>query len=255
MFDLVGAVELTASAAVLIATVSIGIGRTVVTRVGLALALGAWFAIVVALAATGALAPGSGAGPAGVGLAVAIPLAVLLTSLWTIPALRAGLERAPVAVLTAVHAVRLLGVSFVLLYAAGRLPAPFAPVAACGDIAVGVFALPVAWLVARRAAGWRGALLAWNAFGLADLAAAVTLAFLSSRGPLQVITAEPGTGLMATLPWLLIPGFLVPLLATTHLVIFYRVLRRDPEAVDRGTAKSRVGIEHEEPAYGSWSRT
>ena len=63
------------------------------------------------------------------------------------------------------------------------------------------------------------------------------------------------TGLMATLPWLLIPGFLVPLLATTHLVIFYRVLRRDPEAVDRGAAKSRVGIEHEEPAYGSWSRT
>jgi hypothetical protein len=28
-----------------------------------------------------------------------------------------------------------------------------------------------------------------------------------------------------TLPWLLIPGFLVPLLVTTHLAIFYRLTK------------------------------
>ena len=35
----------------------------------------------------------------------------------------------------------------------GRLPAPFAPSAGWGDVAVGAFALPVALMAAHRAAG------------------------------------------------------------------------------------------------------
>ena len=69
-------------------------------------------------------------------------------------------------------------------------------------------------------------LTAWNLFGLADLIAAVTLGVLSSPGPLRRIFAEPGAGLMTSLPWLLIPGFLVPLLITVHLAIFYRLARQ-----------------------------
>jgi hypothetical protein len=61
--------------------------------------------------------------------------------------------------------------------------------------------------------------------GLADLAAAITLGVMSSPGPLNLITAEPDTGLMSTLPWLLIPGYLVPLLVTMHVVSFYRLWR------------------------------
>lgn len=229
MFDLLYAVGLTAGAAVTVAAVAIGIGRNAGTGTRLALSLGAWFGLVVALAATGALSADGGTGIAGVGVAVTIPLVVLSVSLWTVPVLRAGVEQAPLAVLTGAHVVRLIGVGFLILYARGRLPAPFAPVAGWGDIAVGVAALPVAWLVARRAAGWRRVLLVWNAIGLLDLATAVTLATLSAPGPLRVFTAEPGTDIMSTLPWFLIPGFLVPLLATTHLVIFYRLWRERPE--------------------------
>jgi hypothetical protein len=105
----------------------------------------------------------------------------------------------------------------------GRLPAPFAPAAGWGDIAVGLTALPVAWLVRHRAAGWRGALLAWNVVGLLDLATAVTLAVLSSPGPLRLIHTAADASLMSTLPWLIIPGFLVPLLAVTHIAIFHRL--------------------------------
>lgn len=240
MFDLLSAVELTACAALATAAVSFAFGRDVATRAGLALALGVWFAGVVALAATGALSAEAGTGISGVGLAVVVPLALLSAALWVVPALRAGLDRAPLAVLTAVHVVRVLGVSFVLLHAAGRLPAPFAPVAGWGDIAVGLTALPVGWLVARRAAGWRGVLWTWNVVGLADLAAAVTLGVLSSPGPLRVIFAEPGAGLMSGLPWLLIPGFLVPVLATTHLVIFYRLWREGPAGEGGKVATGRL---------------
>ena len=48
---------------------------------------------------------------------------------------------------------------------AGRLPAPFAPSAGWGDVLVGVLALPVALMAARRAAGWRPIALLWNIVG------------------------------------------------------------------------------------------
>jgi len=48
----------------------------------------------------------------------------------------------PLWLFVGVHTVRLLGVTFVVLYAAHRLPAPFAPVAGWGDIFVGVTAAP-----------------------------------------------------------------------------------------------------------------
>ena len=227
MFELVGAVELTASAAIVVAAVAIGFGRDAAMRGRLAIALGAWFVVVVALAATQALHYEHGIGSPGIGLAVGLPIVVLSVSLFRLLPLRQGVEQVSLSLLTAVHAVRILGMSFVLLHTQGRLPAPFAPVAGWGDIAVGVAALPVAWLVARRVAGWRGVLLVWNAIGLADLATAVTLGTLSAPGPLYFLTAEPATGLMSTLPWLIIPAFLVPILATTHLVIFYRLFRKE----------------------------
>jgi hypothetical protein len=63
--------------------------------------------------------------------------------------------------------------------------------------------------------------LAWNVFGFVDLVAAVTLGIGSQPAfPLRFIFEEPGTGLMATLPWLLIPGYLVPLYLLTHLAVF-----------------------------------
>jgi hypothetical protein len=142
------------------------------------------------------------------------------------PSLREGLDAAPLAVLVGLNSVRILGVSFLILQASHRLPAPFAPVAGWGDIVAGVAAIGVALLVWRRASGWRAGLIAWNIFGLADLIAAVSLGVLSSPGPLRRIFAEPGAGLMSTLPWLLIPGFIVPLLAITHLAIFYRLVGR-----------------------------
>jgi hypothetical protein len=225
MLDLLGAVELTACAAVGVAVFSIEFGRDVATRLRLAVALGTWFVLVVSLAATRALHYEHALGSPGVGLAVFVPFVALWVSLLRVPALRRGLMEASVPMLVALHVARLLGANFVLLYSAGRLPAPFAPIAGWGDILVGAAAVPVAWLVARGAAGWRSALLAWNVVGLVDLTTAIVLGVLSSPGPLRVFRGQPGTGDMSTLPWMLIPAFLVPLLAVTHLAIFHRVWR------------------------------
>jgi len=223
-FDVLGGVELTASAAIVISAVSLGFGLHKPARYGLATALSVWFAVVVALAATGSLGYEHGIGIGGVGLAVFVPVVALWAAMLRLPSLRAGLERVSLPSLIAVHAVRIAGISFLVLYAQGRLPAPFAPFAGWGDILAGAFAVPVALLVARRGAAWRTALWTWNVFGLADLVTAVTLGVLSSPGPLRRMFAEPGSGLMSTLPWLLIPGFLVPLLLFIHLTIFHRLM-------------------------------
>jgi hypothetical protein len=224
-FDVIGGVELTMSAAIMVAALSVVFGRNIAERIRIAAVLSGWFVIVVILAATGAVNYQRGIGAPGLGLAVALPILLMWVALRRVPSLRDGLDRAPLSVLVGVHVVRVLGFSFLVLQASNRLPAPFAPAAGWGDIVAGVAAVPVAWMVRRQARGWRAALVAWNAFGMADLIAAVTLGVLSSPGPLRRIFAEPGTGLMSLLPWLLIPGFLVPLLFTTHLAIFYRLTK------------------------------
>jgi hypothetical protein len=225
-FDVIGAIELTISAAILMAALSVLAGRDAGQRLRYSAILAGWFVIVVILAATQALGYEHGTGAPGLGLAVAAPIALMWVALMRVPSLRSAIDVAPLPVLIGVHVLRVLGASFLILMGSNRLPAPFAPVAGWGDIVAGVAAAPVAWLVYRQAKGWQTALLAWNLFGLTDLVVALTLGVLSSPGPLRRIFAEPGTGLMTSLPWLLIPGFLVPLLITIHLAIFYRLARQ-----------------------------
>ena len=224
--DLIGSVELTASAAIMIAALSIGFGSTAVVRIRIATWLAAWFVVVVILAATRALYYEHGLGAPGLGIAVVVPIAVLCIAVARTQALRAEFHRVPLWLLVGVHVVRLLGISFIILYTAGRLPAPFAPIAGWGDIFVGATALPVAWLAYRRPTNVRPILWVWNIVGVADLIAAVGLGVISSPGPLRLIFAEPSSAIMATLPWLLIPGFLVPLFFAIHIGIFIRLAQR-----------------------------
>jgi hypothetical protein len=223
--DLIGSVELTASAAIVIAALSIGFGSSATTRLRAAVGLSAWFALVVILAATRALYYERGLGAPGLGIAVALPIAVLCFVVARVKSLREGFRRVPLWLLVGVHTVRVLGISFIILYAAGRLPTPFAPVAGWGDIFVGATALPAAWLAYRRPAMARPTLWIWNVIGLADLIAAIGLGVISSPGPQRLIFAEPSSAIMTTLPWLLIPGFLVPLLFAVHIGIFIRLAK------------------------------
>jgi hypothetical protein len=223
--DLIGSVELTASAAIVIAALSIGFGSSATTRLRAAVGLSAWFALVVILAATRALYYERGLGAPGLGIAVALPIAVLCFVVARVKSLREGFRRVPLWLLVGVHTVRGLGISFIILYAAGRLPAPFAPVAGWGDIFVGATALPAAWLAYRRPAMARPTLRIWNVIGLEDLIAAIGLGVISSPGPQRLIFAEPSSAIMTTLPWLLIPGFLVPLLFAVHIGIFIRLAK------------------------------
>jgi len=60
-------------------------------------------------------------------LAIVIPIVVLIVLATLVPGVRRALSEIPLPALIAVHAIRIIGFLFLLLFAAGRLSAPFAP--------------------------------------------------------------------------------------------------------------------------------
>lgn len=239
-FDLLASIELTVSAAIAILVLAVGFGEDIWGRLRIASGLTLWFVLVIILAVTEVLTYQHGAGAPGLGVAVMLPIVILSVSVLRSPSLRRALQTIPLSMLIGVHAIRVLGVTFLILYVAGRLPAPFAPVAGWGDIMVGLAAGPIAWLVYKHGAAARPMVLVWNILGLLDLIAAIGLGAVSSPGPLQLIFTEPGSAIMTTLPWLLIPGFLVPLLASTHLAVFYRLNRSESFASPQQTTEKLI---------------
>ena len=233
MFDTLSTIELTVSASIFVAFLSHALARTWLGRLTVAGVLGLWFAIVVAIGALGVLDPVRGLGVPALGLTVALPVVALVCALFVVPAVRNAISATPLPALVAVNAIRVLGVTFLILYAEGRLPAPFAQSAGWGDIFAGVTALPVAWSIARFGARARTLAYLWNTIGLADLVAAVTLGPLSAPGPLQIFVGPPTSALMTTLPWLIIPGFVVPSLIFIHIVVFYRLTKSEASAPAR----------------------
>ena len=227
MFDILSTAELTVSASLAMVFLSLAMARADGGRIAVLIALGAWFVLVLALGATGALSPAGGGAPA-LGLTIVLPVAALVSAYFAFPSVRNAMTTTPLPALIAVHVIRLLGVLFLVLYAEGRLPAPFAPSAGWGDVFIGATALPLAWAVTRFGARVRPLVLLWNALGVGDLAVALTLGPLSAPGPLQVFVGPPDSSPMTSLPWLIIPGFLVPILVFLHIVIFARLLAKSP---------------------------
>jgi hypothetical protein len=226
MFDMLSTIGLTASASLIISFLAYAMAETPRGRLTVAGVLIAWFVLVLAIGAGGALDPARGLGVPALGLTVVLPVVALVCAFFAFPPIRAALVATPLSALVAINTIRILGVIFVMLYAAGRLPAPFAPSAGWGDMIAGVAAPPVAWLIARFGARVRPLAFAWNIFGAADLISAIALGALSAPGPLNAFAGPPTSAIMTSLPWLMIPGFLVPSLFFTHLAIFYRLLAK-----------------------------
>jgi hypothetical protein len=112
---------------------------------------------------------------------------------------------------------RVLGFIFLVLYASGRMPGEFAWPAGIGDALVGLLASLVAVAYARRWRGSEGFLRAWNLFGFADLAVALTTGFLTSPTPLQMLALHKPNHLITAFPLVMIPVFMVPLSILLHL--------------------------------------
>jgi hypothetical protein len=91
-----------------------------------------------------------------------------------------------------------------------------------GDVLTALFALPAAIAVATGTAQGRKATIAWNIFGLADFAMAITLGFITSPGSLQLTVPDVpsiGTGAGVLTPAFVVPSsILLPALSLRQLI-------------------------------------
>jgi hypothetical protein len=123
--------------------------------------------------------------------------------------------------LVALQFYRVLGVTFLVLYAAGQLPGIFALPAGCGDIMVGLTALMVG---TRAARGENGQLVTlWNWLGLSDLVIAMATGFLSAPSRFQIFSLDAPNVLIGSFPLVMIPIFAVPLSIVLHLASLSKI--------------------------------
>jgi hypothetical protein len=124
----------------------------------------------------------------------------------------------------ALHLTRFVGFYFLWLHGRGELPYRFAVPGGWGDIivATGAAIILASWPgFGRRAA----VLLIWNIYGLVDILFVVATAAAEGRAVPESMAA------LLRMPLSLLATFLVPLIISSHLLIFARLRR------DRQTAK------------------
>ena len=147
-------------------------------------------------------------------------LATCLILVATVRSLRESLMRMNLKLLLLPHLIRFVGLAFLVMVNRGVLPEEFRSIG-WGDLiaAIGASILLLGPPVATGR--WRSAWIAWNAFGLTDMLILLgTAVRLGTRAP-------QAFEIFRHLPMGLLPTFFVPLIITSHLVIFARLLRRD----------------------------
>jgi hypothetical protein len=99
-------------------------------------------------------------------------------------------------------------------------------VAGIGDVLTGLFAVPAAIAVATGTAQGRRVAIAWNIFGLADFAVAITLGLITTPDRFQLIVPNvPSIG-AGTYPGVLTPAFVVPSSILLHALSLRQLRRR-----------------------------
>ncbi len=221
-------------------------------RVALAsgVALAVWAATAAALARQGFFeaAPGEGVPPVGINLVLV--LVVLASCLGISASLRGLLSNQ--ATLIRLHQWRLLGITFLILMAQGRLPPLFALPAGIGDILIAATAASIARGI-DTPRGRRRAII-WHGLGLADLIMAIGIGVTTNPGATHVFNTVPSSEVMTSFPMALVPTFLVPLAMTLHVVSLWQLLRgtwAGPSVERRSVSRERRSVSRAPTSAGS----
>ncbi len=127
--------------------------------------------------------------------------------------------------LIGVQFYRALGIIFLILYGAGKMPGLFAWPAGIGDVLVGALAPVVAIAYARGPEKNGDLAWAWNILGLTDLTVAVATGMVTAPSPIQQFASDLPSELLGAFPLVLIPIYLVPLSVLLHLASLTKLRR------------------------------
>jgi hypothetical protein len=183
-----------------------------------------WFAAAIAMSALGRLDQ-PGAPPTYFGLFVAVPIAAFAGAYLLSSNVRAALFAIPLWIVAAAHVLRVVGIFFVAGALTGDLPTIFGWSAGLGDILSAIVCVPLALALrsGRGSGRLRNRFIAWNLFGLTDLAVAIALGLLYSVSVFgQFATATSNSRSLTFLPMSLVPTFYVPMLILLHILALRR---------------------------------
>ena len=201
--------------------------------------LAGWFIVALTTSLAGSYQGIGGKIPT-IQFGIVIPILAGMLLFWTWPLLRRTLAAVPKVWIVRLQFYRALGVIFVILYAAGRLPGLFAWPAGVGDTLVGLLAPFAASTYLRSPQDGAGRLRLWNLLGITDLVVAVTTGFLTSPSPLQMAAFDHPNTLISMYPLVLIPVYMVPLSILLHLASLYQL--RDAARIQTKVGLSKAGV-------------
>src|ERR1700730_18547199 len=183
-----------------------------------------WFLLAIALASVDAYRGTADRIPT-IQYGILVPVLVGGLLIWRSPRVTRIIDAVPQHWLVGVQLYRTLGVIFLILYAAGKMPGLFAWPAGLGDVLTGVFAPVVAISYLRGPRENSNLVSAWNLFRIADFVVAVTAGFLTSPSPLQLFAFDLPNELISRFPLVLVPVFLVPVSILLHLASLTKLRR------------------------------
>jgi hypothetical protein len=190
-------------------------------RWGAAIVIFPWLLVVVAVAV---IAPGNTVvGAPYIITSLGFGLLAGMLPLLISPTFRQLIRAIPATWLIGVHAIRILGFLFLALMDMQLLPGAFALPAGYGDITVGLLALGLVYLFAKRSPYARALAIGWNVLGLLDFAAALTTGILYI-GPFAAQLAASGASPLYVNYVLIVPSFGVPLYTLLHIYLLFQLV-------------------------------
>jgi hypothetical protein len=196
------------------------IRRSLLVRVGAL--IGTWFIAVTAAAVAGAWLDPAVPRPLG----YFIPALLLALVLWRAGWLQAAVQALSPSAIPWLQTLRIGGgLTLFAAWASGFAPWGWVAAAGTGDILVGLGAAAVAALLGTGLAWSRSAAIAWNVFGLVDIAHTMVRGLLAAPGPQQRIFETPANLVPMVFPFIYLPAFIVPLTILLHILSLQQLAR------------------------------
>lgn len=182
-----------------------------------------WLIVAIALGLSGVLRQVRPPGPQ---IVIVGLTGVLIASYWLSKSFRAWLRSLDLRAIVALHLTRFVGFYFLWLYGKGELPYRFAVPGGWGDIIVATGAVVIVgtWSVFGNR---RPVLLIWNVYGLVDIL------FVVATAATEAMAAPASMAALLRMPLCLLATFLVPLIISSHLLIFARLRSREGRPIVR----------------------
>jgi hypothetical protein len=148
---------------------------------------------------------------------VTIPPVIAYVAMRNSAIVRDFVHSLDIRILILIHSLRMIGFGFLFLYNLGHLHPLFAFPAAIGDAMAAIGALVLGISLFKGMDVSAATISRWNRFGLGDFVIAVSAGFMLRSDLLG--TQEWNTDLMGSMPLIIFPLLLVPLMVIIHLMI------------------------------------